>query len=506
MGFLKSFKHDIFFSYAHGPESDVSVSPEEERYLQRWTQLAAKHIVQFINFYLQQKQPGVMIEGWIDRSLERTLPVETTLEDEVKQSAIFFCVMTNYYLSSKYCLKEIEWFKDSFADEGNNVRRIFVVRATRTDRATWPKALKSSTGSTVDGYKFYENIEADQEFFDPFGWPVPLPTDQKYWKAVSAIAMDAAKRLWELKQAEQSRPFGAISSQSPPPAGQKIFLGYMHDTLSQAREEVRSKLTELGFSVLPERGDEPYDKASLDAALVRLSECQAAVLIANEYCGRWPQAEAGGAVSYQLNFFRRAVIPTHVWLKIQNAEAAQTVEYRRYLEKLQLEGGKRFSSTSEFCRSFAQWSTLAGVDLAVLVTNKPSEADTYKNFQETIASALSDSGRLILTSNLSSGSESMKLSELESSLHDADTLMVVCFDQKWSWASQLMGQLRQLRNRKTALRHQLFVTGPIVTQPTTLDARTLSFETIDGANVDLPVLRGMIHQKISAPRVVLANE
>jgi hypothetical protein len=34
-----------------------------------------------------------------------------------------------------------------------------------------------------------------------------------------------------------------------------------------------------------------------------------------------------------------------------------------------------------------------------------------------------------------------------------------------------------------------------------LDARTLSFETIDGAGVDLSVLRGMIHQKLTTSPV-----
>jgi hypothetical protein len=496
MSYLKNFRHDIFFSYAHGPESDVSVSAEEGRYLQRWTQHLAKDVVQHINFYLQQKDPKALIKGWIDRSLIRTLPVDTTLKNEVQSSAIFFCVMTNYYLASSYCLSEIDWFKDTYADEGENKQRIFVVRATRTSRDRWPHALTSSSGSTVDGYKFYENTEADQEFFDPFGWPVPQLSDDKYWKAVRAIALDAAKMLWALKKAENTVHVIAASS----PAGQKIFLGYMHDTLSTEREEIRGKLQELGFSVVPDAGNDPYDRASLDNALASIGECRAAVLVANEYCGRWPHTEPGGFVSYQVNAFRKANIPAHLWIKVQEIEHAQTEDYQNYLRRLLQEGGLHFSNVLEFCHSFAQIrSSIAGIEFAVLVTNRPSDEKQYTEFQEAVTSAISESGRLILTSNLSSSSEPIKLIDLESCLNDADTLAIICFDQKWGWASRLMGQLRQLRRNKNNKRRQLFVTGPVVSQPLSLDARTLSFDTIEGAQVALPALKNIICQKLLTP-------
>jgi hypothetical protein len=157
----------------------------------------------------------------------------------------------------------------------------------------------------------------------------------------------------------------------------------------------------------------------------------------------------------------------------------------------------RFIDVQEFCRSFAQIrSSIAGIELAVLVTNKPSEEKQYTEFQDAVAAAISDSGRLILTSNVSSSSPAIRLADLEASLRDADTLTIVCFDQKWNWASQLMGQLRQLRNNSKRRRHQLLVTGPVAAQPLTLDARTLNFDTIDGARSELIVLKAAITQRL----------
>jgi hypothetical protein len=566
MGYLDNFEHDIFFSYAHGPESNVSVSPEDDRYLQRWTQRLAHDVVQYIHFYLRQKDTTAEVRGWIDRSLARTETVDKTLEDQVRNSGLFFCVMTNFYLASPYCIKEIEWFKDTYADEGDNRQRIFVIRATRTERKDWPKALKAPGGSTVGGYKFYENTEANQEFFDPFGWPVPQPGDQKYWQAVRNVALDAAKKLWALKKAERGDPDVAASPIGPDtslavvspagpevgspvnlaatspvnpaatspvdpaagspvdpaatspinpaatspvspaatspvsPGSQKIFLGLMHDTLFKVRDDIRSKLRELGFSVVPDLENEPYDQTSLDKQLASLGECQAAVLVANEYCGRWPQNEPGGFVSYQLDAFQRAKVPVHSWIHVRDIERAQTADYKKYLEKLLSEGGMRFANVNEFCHSFAQIrGSIAGIEFALLVTNKPSEDKQYAEFQDAVTAAISDSGRLILTSNMSSTSEAIRLTDLDASLSTADTLAIICFDQKWAWASQLMAQLRQLRSGNNQKRHQLLVTGPVATQPLILDARTLSFETVDGAGVDLPALKTTISQKLLTP-------
>jgi hypothetical protein len=529
MGYLSSFRNDIFFSYAHGPISDLSISPEEERYLQRWTTCLAKDVVQHVNFYLQQKDPAARVKGWIDRSLMRTIPVDNSLEQEVRASGILFCVMTNFYLASSFCLKEINWFKDTYANEGENTGRIFLIRATRTDREEWPKALKRADGSALDGYKFYENVEADQIFYDPFGWPVPQVGDAKYWGAVRTVAIDAAKKLWDLKKRERlaAEPAAVDSISDQEPAGpaaevqhtdlpsreepvgpvtaiaagngarQKVFLGLMHDTLLKVREDIRLKLQELGFCVVPDLENEPYDKTTLDAALASLNECQASILVANEYCGRWPNGEAGGFVSYQMGKFRENNIPTHLWIDVRDTSGAQTREYGRYLDQILAEGGMQFSDVNEFCHSFAQIrSSIAGFKLAFVATNRPSEDKAYTDFQDAVSAAISDTGRLIFTSNLSAGSQNTGLVGLDTTVGDVDTLAIICFDQKWSWATHLMGQLRQLRKNNRQKRRQLLVTGPVAAQPLSLDARTLGFDTVDGTLIDLAALKTSIASKL----------
>jgi hypothetical protein len=510
VAYLSNFEHDIFISHAHGPENNLSILPEERtRFLQRWTQTLAHHITQLVDFYLRQVDTRGGVSAWIDRRLEKTLPVGESLERHVKHSAIFVVIMSNFYLESRYCLDELRWFKESSADEPPNQGQIFVVRVGRTDRTLWPQSLKSKSGSSVDGYQFYKKTEVDQQFFDPFGWPEPQADDRDYWIQVKAIAQDITKQLCELKKLERKelnccslvpdRPNGPSvgghiqlqPDQSSNQFSQKLFLAYMHDTLFTERARLRKKLSELGFSIVPEEQDDPVDAESLNMALEQLPGCDAAVLIANEYCGKWPREEAAGFVGFQVRHFRERNIPLHVWLKIADTQNIQTKGYAAFLRSEWPNCGT-FSGLDEFCQNIAQIrSAFSGIEMALVLSNRPSDEDVYRTFQETIVSAISETGRLILTPDTSPSMRHLTLTSLESNLQDVDTITLVCFDQRWEWISKMMIQLRQM---KTGMRkrYRLLVTGPKITVPMKVDCRFLDFETIDGASLDFLSLKSKV--------------
>jgi hypothetical protein len=510
VAYLSNFEHDIFISHAHGPENNLSILPDEEtRFLQRWTQTLAHNITQLVDFYLKQVDARGGVSAWIDRRLEKTLPVGESLERHVKNSAVFVVIMSAFYLESRYCLDELRWFKDSSADEPPNQGRIFVVRVGRTDRNLWPQSLKSKSGSSVDGYQFYKKTEVDQQFFDPFGWPEAQVEDRDYWMQVKVIARDITKQLCELKNLECKEsnhrdliPDGSNGSlvrsriqlqrnQTSDQFSQKLFLAYMHDTLFTERARLRRKLTELGFSIVPEEQDDPVDAESLNVALEQLAGCDAAVLIANEYCGKWPRQEAAGFVGLQVRQFRERNIPLHVWVKIEDTKDIQTKEYASFLRSEWPDCGI-FSNLDEFCQNIAQIrSAFSGIEMALVLSNRPSDEDVYRTFQETIVSAISETGRLILTPDASPPMRHLTLTSLESNLKDVDTITLVCFDQRWEWISKMMIQLRQM---KTGMRkrYRLLVTGPKITVPMKVDCRFLNFETIDGASLDFLSLKSKV--------------
>ena len=498
MAYLSGFKNDIFFSYARGPEGGPSQKP-----LQRWTLAFYEHLIHRVDLYLPQIDPNaVKIKGWIDKSISSTTPVDQTLKQEVEGSALFVCVMSHFYLKSQYCMGEISTFKDNYADVGENRQRIFVVNVTQTIRETWPKALKMANGSGMPGYAFYQRTEVDQEFHRPFGYPDPQEVDPEYpmySKIIDQLARDIARKIWEMKQQEDASaqklvPKGAM--------GQKIFLGLAHDTLSGVRGQVRSRLESFGFTVLPDKVDDPVDQASLDGALTALPACDAAVLIANEYCGLWPKGEPGGLVSYQMKAFRAANKPCNMWLNLQGPDCAQTDAYRAYLLKLPSDAITRFADFEDFCLSVRQTRSFDGVAVAenafaMIVSNRSSDQASYLDFQEAIKSTIGGTGRQMYVSNLRERSDLTRLKDLEAEMQVSDTLAIVCFDQNFPWASELMGQLRQMSRGDGRKRCQLLVTGPLASRPLSLDARSLDFETIDGSHLDVAALQEQLRQKLA---------
>ena len=91
---------------------------------------------------------------------------------------------------------------------------------------------------------------------------------------------------------------------------------------------MRKALSALEMQMLPEENDDMTDLQSLNMAYQRyLSQADAVVLLANQFCGTWPKDEPGGFVSLQVRKAKEQAKRCFVWLNIQRPDEIQSNSY-----------------------------------------------------------------------------------------------------------------------------------------------------------------------------------
>src|SRR3954466_7914517 len=131
MGYLADYEHDVFISYAHGPQ----LSP--------WSQALCEQLTNTLNEALERKgATGVNV--WMDDQLEGNVGLTEQLKAKVEGSAVIVIIMSSLYLESKWCADEARWFSEICRSRSDGGDRLFVVRYRETDPRRWPDFLKDS--------------------------------------------------------------------------------------------------------------------------------------------------------------------------------------------------------------------------------------------------------------------------------------------------------------------------------------------------------------------------
>ena len=82
-------------------------------------------------------------------------------------------------------------------------------------------------------------------------------------------------------------------------------------------------------------------------------------------------------------------------------------------------------------------------------------------------------------------------------INRADTILVVCYDQDWIWANNVIRELRQLNRTDSARRAQIFVVGPVNKQQGAFNVEAFKFRTVDALSRDEDVVRDQLRQVIN---------
>jgi hypothetical protein len=375
--------------------------------------------------------------------------------------------MSNFYLESSWCGEELKWF----SNHAGSKDRIFVVKAFNTPIDQWPVALKPD-GQPLLGFTFYTTEHPD-DLGKPLGWPQPDETDKAYWDAIWKLADAMASQL---KRIEWTMG-GSASSQRdvesiPARVGRTLLLGYMHDSLYDLRSDLRARLDETGFKIVPPIGDDPVDEAAVRSAFEKyLPASDAIALIANQNSELWPKGQDGGPLGLQLELAKQYRIPVHLWLQTTDLSTVRNQQYRSFLANIEANarGGSDIlihaADSDEFVRYIsgkldtAPKPSKGAEQLAVVCSNAKAGQAKCDELQHTVTEALQEAeiSSIILGQD---DSGQIRLKPLEEEFSRADTVVVVlCFDQEWGWASSITKELGQTMGHQGA-KTRILVTGP----------------------------------------------
>jgi hypothetical protein len=146
-------------------------------------------------------------------------------------------VMSDRYLQSRWCLDELDWFKEQIQERTGPSGRVFVIRAQDTDTSRWPEFLRDSRGFAMTGFSFF-----DPDSGDPWGFQLQEPNDD-YFKELGRVRLWLTKRLRELRERAAKDAQAKTSIPAPPAAGhgltapRRIYL-HVRPESESARAEI----------------------------------------------------------------------------------------------------------------------------------------------------------------------------------------------------------------------------------------------------------------------------
>ncbi len=193
MAYSRKEGHDIFISYT-SDDDDV-----------KWVVNFRKLLKLKLDKRLKVLEGGELTNKtsiWKDNSMPASGSLNQELIETIQSSALFLVVMSEYYLLSDWCKKELDCFIDSTAGHPSN--KVLIVEKEETDRDKWPSGLRDSQGSTLLALKLFEEKEGTDLFES-----IPLKTRQGEFdpivdKKTKHFATKIGSNLFNIKRLRSS--------------------------------------------------------------------------------------------------------------------------------------------------------------------------------------------------------------------------------------------------------------------------------------------------------------
>ncbi len=251
MSFTPEFECDVFVSYATANDQ------------LGWVTALRDAFKKFLDEALGRRNAS---EVWMDYKLRGNEPFDEQLRNQVTGSAVLLIVLSDSYLKSPWCRRELEIFLDAPPAGHSRAGCIFLVHYEPVPSASWFKGLQ---GLSDEKFRFFQQ-ERDGAVAVPLGFPLPSPVNPAhatYYQRLLELSKELAAQLKKLMPSAPNPP--------PPPApGPAVYLAEVTgDTLFDQRQLVKSHLEQTGLCALP-RTTYPTAPAAYAEAIDRdLKEC-----------------------------------------------------------------------------------------------------------------------------------------------------------------------------------------------------------------------------------------
>jgi len=229
MSAIPGYDYDLFVSYAHldnrafGPGS------------RGWVDTLVKMLEGEV------KARGIKeFEAWSDENLAENFPLTPQLMDKIKKSATLLVIMSPCYLQSDWCKREREQFL-SLVNDRVAEGCVFVVEARQVSHSNYPGAFSD----LVPVVCWVEDPESHTD--RPLG--MPNPNEEQYYARICRLSYLIKEQLERLKNRTASKTFPASALST---GGATVFVARATEDLEDREDELRSYLTQLGITVLPQ--------------------------------------------------------------------------------------------------------------------------------------------------------------------------------------------------------------------------------------------------------------
>jgi hypothetical protein len=365
MAYIDSYKYDIFISYAHVDNAQES---DEEM---GW--VAQFHKKLDIALSQRMGRMDAVKIWWDDRKLDGSTVFDQSIEEGLKHSAIMVCLMSNGYMKSDYCQKELDIFYQKAQQEKWGLKvgdrsRILNVLLYNIPFQKWPTEL---TGTS--GFPLYE---AD----DPNDWGNPLQVeDPRFRKQMHDLREALANIIEQMKEATTTAPVEQEET------GFSIFFGDVADSLRSVRKRTITELEKQGYKIICDVPP-PFEKDEHEQAVKQKIEGTALhVHLLDQFPGREIEDEEGlWYPQRQVEIGLQSEKPQLIWVPAEtNIEIIEEEQYKTFMQAL--ESGQQTKKKIDFARGAKSELTQQIVDL---VEQLKKEQEQAAMAQETAAASL----------------------------------------------------------------------------------------------------------------------
>jgi hypothetical protein len=184
MAYVPGYKHDIFVSYAHVDDQAFPGAADG------WVCTLVDGLKILLGEQIGRSE---VLALWRDLGMSRNVPVTEQLVDAVSEAALLVVVLSEGYLASDWCAKELQAF---LARAGASSRRVFVVEKAPIDRIRKPASFQD-----LVGYPFWARRRSEEPA-KTLGFPAPSPNEPEYYARLNRLALELSAELRRMKAAE----------------------------------------------------------------------------------------------------------------------------------------------------------------------------------------------------------------------------------------------------------------------------------------------------------------
>jgi hypothetical protein len=242
MAFLRDFDCDVFVSYATANNQSLAEGKNG------WVTSLCDNITKFLDEGLDRRNASFV---WIDRNLRGNDRFDEQLAEKVQKSAILLVVLSDAYLASPWCRRELEIFSSTTHGGLSRAGCVFLVHYEPVPVDRWPKEIG---GLSTEKYRFFQQEHAAAPS-KPLGFPIPnpdMPAHLTYYDRLILLRSELASQLKEMQKRQGIPPPPGPPGPASSDGGTTIYLAEVTgDTLFDQRTLVKSHLEKVGLRVLP---------------------------------------------------------------------------------------------------------------------------------------------------------------------------------------------------------------------------------------------------------------